>query len=150
MLYSLSPSTKRKYSNLKQLVGRQIVKRNKKTPQQVSPQGDEQLQRKGISKSGARQSARSDLEGQHACWESNGVVRARRLSKTGRERWSHRRVVSAFLRTWKQLCRHAQNAGREGGVGWGDEQLSEGCTERWEELGEFKIFNCNWLYFCSR
>lgn len=117
MLYSLSPSTKRKYSNLKQLVGRQIVKRNKKTPQQVSPQGDEQLQRKGISKRGGTSIGQSDLEGQHACWESNGVVRARRLAKTGRERCSHRRVVSAFLRTWKQLCRHAQNAGREGEVG---------------------------------
>lgn len=41
---------------------------------------------------------------------------------------------------------HKMLGGRVGWVG-GDEQLSEGCTERWEELGEFKIFNCNWLYF---
>lgn len=117
MLYSLSPSTKRKYSNLKQLVGRQIVNRNKKNSTAGVTSGRWTTATEGDFKKGGTSIGQSDLEGQHACWESNGVVRARRLAKIGRERCSHRRVVSAFLRTWKQLCRHAQNAGREGEVG---------------------------------
>lgn len=47
MLYGLSLPAKRKYSNLKRLVGWQIVKRSKKLHVgrvRVSPQGDEQLQ----------------------------------------------------------------------------------------------------------
>lgn len=149
MLYSLSPSTKRKYSNLKQLVGRQIVKRNKKTPQQVSPQGDEQLQRKGISKRGARQSAKVTLRDNMHAGKVTGSSEHAGLLKQG----------GSGGRTggWCRLsCAHGNSCvdmhkmlgGRVGWVG-GDEQLSEGCTERWEELGEFKIFNCNWLYFCS-
>lgn len=72
MLYGLSPPAKRKYCSLKLLVGWQIVKRNKKKPpQQVSPQGDEQLQRKGISKRGLP-IGQSDLEGVQTYQDCNG------------------------------------------------------------------------------
>lgn len=100
MLYGLSPPAKRKYSNLKQLVGWQIVKRNrKKTPQRVSPRGDEQLQRKGISK-GACQLAKVTLrDNMHTGIVRDVSMNPRHRSRVGavRHTHTHTRVVSAFF-----------------------------------------------------
>lgn len=110
MLYGLSPPAKRKYSNLKQLVGWQIVKRNKKKNSiagvtsgrwTTATQGDF---KRGLSLD------QSDLEGLHTYWEHNRDIHA---TKAGWGQLSHSRVVSAFY------CR---------GNSCVDMQLSEGYT----------------------
>lgn len=75
MLYGLSPPAKRKYSNLKQLVGWQIVKRNKKNSIAGVTSGRRTTAAQGDFKKGLSV-GQSDLEGLHTYWERNGDVHA--------------------------------------------------------------------------
>lgn len=92
MLYGLSPPAKRKYSNLKQLVGWQIVKRNKKKVhsrchlRQMNNCNARGLKR-GLSL------GQSDLEWLRTYWEHNRHIHA---TESGWGQSAYPRVVSAF------------------------------------------------------
>lgn len=168
MLYGLSPSAKRKYSNLKQLVGRQIVKRNKKKTNSIAvvTSGRRTTATQGDFKRGLS-IGHSDLEGQHTYWESNRDVQAHTPPKGLAKGWghsSHTRVVSAYFPPWKQLCRHAQNTGWvrcaavEGVYSWETDKLGKSLkrsnatgysfapirsTKSWQRKA-FKLFSHIW------
>lgn len=108
MLYELSPPAKRKYSNLKQLVGWQIVKRNKKNSIAGVTSGRWTTATQGDFKRGLS-IGQNDLEGKHTYRECNKGVRALTpLKRDGSSAHTHKGGVS-FLPTWEQLCRRAQN-----------------------------------------
>lgn len=110
----------------------------------MSPQGDEQLQRKGISK-GACHSAGVTLRDYAHIGNITGDVHASKV------RWGAVITLKGgvgFLPPWKQLCRHARNVGW---VGEGDEcSCQRGMLLRDGQFGrDFKAFKCYWLDFCS-
>lgn len=115
----------RKYSNLNQSDDRQIIKRNKTARWQVSPQKDEQLQRKGISEQ-ACQSETLTLRDNIHTEKVTGLSVDTCYRGGERAFLTHTRVVSAFFHCgnscWKTLG------------GWGRRAAVVGWRNNWEKV----------------